>query len=452
MNHPSPALSRDTPLDDLKRLVRTHCSAVTLGECEALANKVVELLEVGGSLRPEGRIQILKRILADVTGEQRKIALNMLEETSLDQAAKSPAFQVAAAGELLWITDEAAFSEVHSIRSVQLQTTWRDLRTQRDNKKFSAAYQRAALWIGLKSARSVAPDRKQPKLLEALLTAICSYLTEEADSPAANEQRKKNREALRRLVSKNLETLSADTEPSPKKQQDAVEKIQIPRNGIGGRVAPPASPRAWASIRRHWLGSLATVVVVGLALTVMVARPFFDQDDSSDNSSSKATSRAGSLPASIPMAVDTSFAGGIHFSPLGLGPGDSVDVHTGQEISFGASFSAQPSSREAVLPLAVLPPDGLTNLKGYVFTANVELQLPPNHPCKGDLVKWSIPNGPSDTFGHQEGILGPEVPPVDVVVNPGPDGQIQRLTVRTEALDSCSPMTVIVHGPRLVRV
>ncbi|WP_330266279.1 hypothetical protein [Streptomyces griseorubiginosus] len=437
-------------MDDLTRLVKMGCDAATLRECDALAIEVAELLGVHGPLRPEGRALVLQRLLADVTREQRGIALGSLKEISKEDAARSEPFLVAAAGELLGLVDENSFIRVRDVRCFQFSTTWRDLQRNRDNRKQPLAYLRAMLWVGRKCARTAAPDRKQPVLLGTLLSAVRAYLTEDASNPAATEQRKKNREILKQLVGNGLETLPVETENLSKKKQDATKRLQNPRIWIDSKHAPRAPRRVWENICKHWLESLVAAAS-SLALAAIAVGLVLDQGESSDNSSGKATSETSSPPTSIPMGVDVSYGKAIRFSPLEPESGDSVNVYTGEEASFVSKFSKQLPYKEAVLPLAALPPDSLTNLAGYKFTAHLELQLPSGHSCKGALIKWSIPSQTPGSFGLQEGVLGPDAPPVDVTLTPGPHGQIKKLTIRAESLNSCSPMDVIVRGPRLVR-
>jgi hypothetical protein len=258
MNNPSSASFGRTPLDDLTRLVSVGCDAETLGQCEALANKVVELLAVRGSLHPEGRALVLERVLTDVAREQRTIALDGLESVNLSEYLKMPAFRVAAAAELLNLTDEAAFLKVRVSRCKQFDVSWEELKTRPHNRKWPSGYLRAALWIGMMSARSVEPKRKnQPILLKELLSAVQSYLTENTESREATEERRRSREAIKKLIIRNLDSLPA--EPTTRESGQLLAAIDdAPLSGSGDRDVlsttleqPPQSNSRTASNTLH---------------------------------------------------------------------------------------------------------------------------------------------------------------------------------------------------------
>lgn len=165
--------SRRTVREDLAFLAAAGLRDNNLEQCSALTAAVLHELAVDESVSPGARIILLNKTISEIVSEQRLQAFEQRNDGTYRSAAKKPAFQVAAAGELLGLTDEAMFDALSEQRCAQFGETWEMLKAKDDNKGSAAETQlRAALWVGGMSARNVAADRQGPKLLAALEAAI----------------------------------------------------------------------------------------------------------------------------------------------------------------------------------------------------------------------------------------------------------------------------------------
>ncbi|MDL2081968.1 hypothetical protein QNN03_36640 [Streptomyces sp. GXMU-J15] len=175
-------------VQDLKRLVEQGLSTDVLETCSALGNLTVKSAGIRGAIRPDGRSKMLEEVLRVVIGEQRKQALEMLDDVlPKDIDRRHLPILVAAAGELLGLHDVDAFNTVLQVRrpliegarDKSLDAVWSDL-LAKDNKTGVTVERRlrAALWLGRTSSKTTefGPKRRQKQLLEALASVVKDYL------------------------------------------------------------------------------------------------------------------------------------------------------------------------------------------------------------------------------------------------------------------------------------
>ena len=252
-----------TAADDLVRLANASDGASDSGlEVSAgLEVLVLEELDVAAPVTKGVRIALLRAALTQTIAHARKQALEVFEEYRTRQSTMIGSFQVAAAGELLGVTDEREFLAIRDERCDYLETTWADL-IERDEHKGPVGRRRlrAALWIGLKSGRTV-EKRHQPVLLRELEAALKAY----ASSKAGREQ---------------LQALIPADGPAP---EDLLTEQPQPE-------PPPPESRRWL-----WVSLvIALIVVVAGLLAGLVFWPDDDrpttQPSSSPGNSSGATS------------------------------------------------------------------------------------------------------------------------------------------------------------------
>jgi len=174
-----------TPDEDLAYLARVGVSHVALESCQGLASMVQGDLKLG-PLAVGRRVNLLEIVLTTVLRDSREAALLELGTTK-HKARKVDAFQVAAAGELLRMTDEQAFSKVLAVRLVQHETTWSEMMKNVGKSGPATEWQlRAAQWLGWKNIGGM--SKKRVELLAALLVALRVYLTDEEVANALRAQ------------------------------------------------------------------------------------------------------------------------------------------------------------------------------------------------------------------------------------------------------------------------
>jgi len=173
-----PAASERTPLGDLTQLIADGVNPATLETCHGLASLFLDKWEICDELRAGVLSIVLQEILSNVIVEHRQQALDLLTNLSRGNASKTASFQVAAAAELLGLSDEVAFKRVDEHRTPQLGASWAELKEKAHNRgPLRECQLRAAIWLGDSSSRS--GKRKKHKLLMALETAIEVYLAEQ---------------------------------------------------------------------------------------------------------------------------------------------------------------------------------------------------------------------------------------------------------------------------------
>jgi hypothetical protein len=110
--------------EDLAFLVAEGLRDSNLEHCVGLGEIVLHELSFSESISPGTRIILLIKVLPGTISEQRLEAFEQREEGTYRSAAKKPAFQVAAAGELLGLTDGG---DVRSPASPSLRAVRRDV-------------------------------------------------------------------------------------------------------------------------------------------------------------------------------------------------------------------------------------------------------------------------------------------------------------------------------------
>ena len=174
-----------TPRSDLSGLVETGVTWTALDTCQGLASLVLKELRIEGTVPLDVMTKLLDLILRRVVDHQRQLALAQLRNPDLRpgqyEATETPCFQVAAAAELLQLTDKESFNQVEQIRIKHVGGTFSKLLEKSDKKGPTAQRRlRAAIWIGAGSERTTASDRNGPKLIDALESAIREYLRNDA--------------------------------------------------------------------------------------------------------------------------------------------------------------------------------------------------------------------------------------------------------------------------------
>ena len=170
--------SRQTAGRDLANLFDKGVSVGALEECDALAAAILGQLGVRGEINRKTRSVLLEELLSTVVAEARTHAFAQREQLSLADAGNTATFQVAAAGELLRLTDEALFGELKDYRCGQFGFSWDQLLENRNRKNLKTERQlRAALWLGARSDKTA--WRRQSDLRAALELAIKVHLDDE---------------------------------------------------------------------------------------------------------------------------------------------------------------------------------------------------------------------------------------------------------------------------------
>ncbi|MFJ9781071.1 hypothetical protein ACIRSS_15890 [Amycolatopsis sp. NPDC101161] len=191
-----------TPEEDLAYLARVGASRIALESCQGLASMVQGELELG-PLAVGRRVNLLEAILNAVLRDSREAALAGLGTTTHHKARQVDAFRVAAAGELLQMTDEEAFSKILAVRLEQHETTWSKMMEKVGKSGPATERQlRAAQWMGWKNTGGM--SRKRVELLAALLVALRVHLADEEVASALRAQ------------------FADDVEPAAKKSDDDV--------------------------------------------------------------------------------------------------------------------------------------------------------------------------------------------------------------------------------------
>jgi hypothetical protein len=176
MGDQAPIPPMKTPREDLAYLIKEGVSETTLIECRGLISMVFEELGVSQESVTLGRqANLLLEVLSRIADENRQQA-SAQRELRRDRAAATSCFQIAAAAELLRLTDEAAFEDFKQFRCGQFATTWTKLLENPDNRGEVAERQlRAAFWLGrMSSATGERFQRHVPRIFEV---AIRKYLT-----------------------------------------------------------------------------------------------------------------------------------------------------------------------------------------------------------------------------------------------------------------------------------
>src|SRR6266498_3628636 len=166
------------PAQDLVCLAKGGVSPSALKDAHGLWAMILDELDVPEEAAVTGsKVSVLETVLWAVVDEAREEALAELGKELAPETR--PAFQVAAAAELLNLHDEQVFKIVREQRDKEAKRgdTWQEV-LQRLDKKGPTTLRRlrASAWLGKISHRTVAPDRRQPELLAALESAIRTYV------------------------------------------------------------------------------------------------------------------------------------------------------------------------------------------------------------------------------------------------------------------------------------
>jgi hypothetical protein len=204
-----------------------------LATARALERLVLEELGVTVHLTEGTRVTLLRTALVETIAAARRQARADFEGHRPRQAMTIGSFQVTAAGELLGITDEGDFLQIRDERCRILEASWEELIDCNKHKgPVGRRRLRAALWIGLKSGRSVERNH-QPALRRPLESALRGYVSS-----------KVGREHLVLLLSGSLTVDEATTgigELTPPWRQPR----RWPRLTAGVVVAVVSGPLAW---------------------------------------------------------------------------------------------------------------------------------------------------------------------------------------------------------------
>jgi hypothetical protein len=164
-----------TPLGDLGRLVKDGVTPAALQASPSLFRMVADELEASYDVSLGVQGNLLNEVLTTVVDEQRQQAFALREDVPLKASADVPCFQVAAAGELLELTNEVIFEKYRDDRCKQMQTTWQAVKEKQDKSgRLADLRLRAALWIGRETVKS--GETWQPIMLATLESAIRAHL------------------------------------------------------------------------------------------------------------------------------------------------------------------------------------------------------------------------------------------------------------------------------------
>ncbi|WP_237309696.1 hypothetical protein [Streptomyces sp. AMCC400023] len=225
-----------TALDDLKRLADVGVTDASLEGCLGLEQVLLTGVAVDGALAEGGRITVLDTVLRRVSVDAMRQSLARRNEKPLVDQLGESTFQVAAAAELLGISDEAAFSlKRQSWRPNDAE--WRIEEKKEENRGSRGQRQlRAGVWVE-KSSSTI--KRRKGELLAAFESRFKVYVASHQDE-------------LRELMNSHL----AATIPPQSAQQPG-----------SPNPAPPSPPAAKRKKQRILLSlSTAFVVTVGAAL------------------------------------------------------------------------------------------------------------------------------------------------------------------------------------------
>ncbi|WP_143268644.1 hypothetical protein [Amycolatopsis vastitatis] len=270
-----------TPEEDLAYLARVGVSRIALGSCQSLALVVQDELKLG-SLAVGRRVNLLGTVLNAVLHDSREAALAGLGTTTHHRARQVDAFQVAAAGELLRITDEEAFSKILAVRLVQHETTWPKMMKNVGKSGPAAEWQlRAAQWLGWKNIGGM--SKKRVELLAALLVALRVYL---ADEEVAS--------ALRTQFADGVEpsVKESDDEAPPRVAMDesaAAVSLQAGSPDVSDSTQPRRDgPRALSRVGQRWYALAGVVLLIAAVVSVI----YLASDGSASSGANGASSSA----------------------------------------------------------------------------------------------------------------------------------------------------------------
>jgi hypothetical protein len=300
VNHQSPA----TPHEELVRLVKVGVNASTLEECDALARMIAERLGVYTDIRLDGRGLVLKKILSDIIEENRQRAFERRIDVVRREARNVAEFRVAAAGELLGLTDSRLFAAMADFRAHQLDTNWSTLQGKSDNQKPLEQRQlRASIWTGAGSART--GERRTEEALGALAEAIKTHVT--------NHQ-----EELTLLAADHLER----AEPSiPSGLNSGQPVLLAPATPMAEPVPHGLTLGKQSISKRTALLSIAAITVLSATSALAVQQGVFDSTATghSASTSSLSTVTPSVTPANLKVLVDT--------NPFHVSSPDMIEVY-----------------------------------------------------------------------------------------------------------------------------
>ncbi len=209
---------------DVERLVAEGISEDRLASCRELAEAMRLELGLAEPLSTGGRIVLLRTVLTAVVEQARREALASKEQFTHEESGRERAFRIAAAGELLRISDPGnTFDAIQDYRRQGKSLPSNTTGSARQRAKL-----RAALWLGATATKTA--ERLEERVAPVLTAAMASY---------AREQRS----ALRALLDEDMPT------------EEAADDTAV-SNG-----AEPAEPASWRQ-RYVWAG-IALVVVAG---------------------------------------------------------------------------------------------------------------------------------------------------------------------------------------------
>ncbi|MDQ1039922.1 hypothetical protein QFZ75_006338 [Streptomyces sp. V3I8] len=320
MNSQPPTASAETVQEELARLVKVGVNAVTLEECNALVRVIASRLGDYENIRPDGRNFLMQRILDNVIQEHRLSAFEQHEAVKRKVTITVTSFQIAAAGELLGLTDDRLFPIVMKFRCAQLSTTWSALQNNPDNQGVMATKRlRASIWLGAASAKT--GERHQPLALRALESAIKSHVVTHRDE----------------LVASSADYL----EPAVSLEKEGDSKSLTSDR----ELVPTPVPSRLPSRKSLWLTSIGVAVCMAVVAGLIFA--FGDGSEGADDEDSlrsgSPSNPSSSSSASSAEALERRYDGK---DPRGLEGSNSkcADPPTSQPVS-----SAHPS---------VIGPDG----------------------------------------------------------------------------------------------
>lgn len=238
-------------LADLGRLEGAGLTDSAIDATRQLTSVVTGELAVRQELSDGQRIQLLRRVLEQVTTTHRAQALESRDDYTLRESGKQTG---AAAGELLGLSDESDFALIRDLRCQQLGETWEALGGKDGHRGVVASRRlRAAMWTGSSSVKTV--ERRQTELLKALLAAIKAY----ASQP-------ETRDALLPPASSELSETTGERASEPQ--------------------TPSSSPDRHRWAMKQWLLVVAGVIAGGAIAAILVT---LSQDDPTNSPVSNQT-------------------------------------------------------------------------------------------------------------------------------------------------------------------
>lgn len=292
--------------EDLARLAEVGVSAVALEQCEALASVIAKKLGSYTNIHPDGRGPLLQRILEDVVREHQQRAVDQREEVTKEGAKEVASFQIAAAAELLGMTDRHLFEIVVDLRERQSGESWSALQGKRHNQGRTKQRElRASIWIGAVSAKT--GHRYRLLLFATLESAIKSYAVTHRHELVASSA-----DYLEPAVSLEKEgdsaSLTSDSE-----------------------LVPTRAPSRLPSRKSLWVSSIG----IGVCIAAVAGLIFASGDGgegADDEDSRRSSSPSSPSSASSAVALERRYDGK---DPRGLEGGDSrcADPPTSQPVS-----------------------------------------------------------------------------------------------------------------------